>query len=294
MADDALSAKVDKLFKIDFGSGPEQRSIDKVLFVSQVPGGHKNIYTGGSSIIINSDRLILNAKTDHAFLCGREGITISSPKSIHIDSDDDVYIASQTEVYLGLPNKGKQPKDQPPTPTTKAMNTLNSDYEPVVLGLKLANLLEDFLVIMRDAVIRTPAGDGAMSTEMMYNLECLIARLPEMLSTAVFVDGWSHDSADSAPTQPDTTLETVNVVAGTAGSTTTGAADSSTGTTQQNTQAAVQTTTQQAGPTNASAQAQQQAQTQQAVQAASGPVIGNALMQAIGNSMNPDGPVGGP
>lgn len=274
---DSLETKVDKLFKIDFGTDAgRQRSIDSVLQLKQVDNGHVNNYMGGSSVIINSDRIILNAKSDHAFLCGREGVTISSPKSIHIDSDDDVYIASQTEVYLGLPNRGQPVKSSGPgvdAPKTKADPTQDVDYEPVVLGLKLANLLEDLIVILRDSVIRTPAGDGYMSVEMMYNLESLQARIPEMLSTAIFVDGRSHDSTDTAPTPPDTTLEVVNSVAGAAGSTVSGETQSTTGTTQQNTQSAIDNITNPLG--NLQQQANQVP----------------LMLQTVSNGNNPDGPV---
>ena len=292
--------KLDKLFSIDFGGGRISTSIESVLDVSQVQGvGHKNVYTNGSSVVINSDRLIFNAKADHAFLCGRSGVTITSPSSIHIDSDDDVYLAAGGELYLGLPLRGEKIPTSGPgvdAPTTKASPTIDSDYEPVVLGLKLANILEDFLVIMRDAVIRTPAGDGHMSVEMMYNLEMLQARLPEMLSTAVFVDGRSHDGPEKAPSPPETTQQETNTTAGSAGSTTTGNTASTTGTTQQNTQAAIPS-----GPTVAAANAANAAANQAAIQAASGATMSPALFAAAQNSLittnntgnNPDGALGG-
>lgn len=265
-----LDTKADKLFKVNLGT--TQNSIDKVLSLTKSDTGWVNNFTGGSSIVINSDRLILNAKADHAFLCGKKGITITSPSSIHIDSDDDVYIASQTEVYLGLPNKG-QTYQEVPAPTTKASATPDVDYEPLVLGLKLANLLEDLIVIMRDAVIRTPAGDGHMSVEMMYNLECLQARLPELISTAVFVDGRSHGKVDDPPAMPDTTILQTNDTAGGAGSTVSGNTQSTTGTTQQNTQSAINNITNPLGNL-------QQPANQVPL-----------MLQTVSSGNNPDGPV---
>lgn len=293
----------DKLFQVNFAG--KEKSIEDVLEISAVAGGHVNSYTKGSSIIINSDRLILNAKNNHAFLCGKTGITISSPQSIHIDTDNDIYLASKTEIYLGVPAKGGE-KVQPPDPTTKASETKNVDYEPVVLGLKLANLLEDLLVILRDAVVRTPAGDGRFSAEMMYNFECLQARLPEILSTAVFVDGFSHDKVDDAPSVPtgEDILQplqvTVNVEGstdqGTAGSTVSGDTSSVTGT---NTATNAGTATPQVGPTIANALAAQQSASVATVTTIPG--IANAtlspfLASQIANftTNNPDGGVGGP
>ncbi len=241
-----LQAKVDKLFQVNLTGQETQKSIKDVLQLNKADGGHRNSYANGSSVIINSDRLIFNAKKDHLFLCGNEGVTITSPKSVHIDADDDVYIFSNTgEIYLGLPNRGEK-YDQLPAPKTKADATQNFAYEPMVLGLKLANLLEDFIVLMRDSVIRTPSGDGRMSVEMMYNLESLQSRIPEMLSTVAFIEGISHDKPDAAPQVPATDpsqlpipyVQTENVAV-TPGNTTSGTTTSTTNTNLNNTVAPV-------------------------------------------------------
>jgi len=241
-----LQQKVDRLFQVNLTGQETQRSIKDVLQLNKTNNGHRNAYANGSSVIINSDRLIFNAKKDHLFLCGNEGVTITSPKSVHIDADDDVYIFSNTgEIYLGLPNRGEK-YDQLPAPKTKADATLNYAYEPMVLGLKLANLLEDFIVIMRDAVIRTPSGDGRMSVEMMYNLESLQSRIPEMLSTVAFIEGISHDKPDAAPQVPSGTddpaqLPTPSLLTeiATAGNTTSGTTTTATNTNLNNTVAPV-------------------------------------------------------
>lgn len=230
----------DKLFKIDVLGGVAEKSLKDVLQINPSLGGHINNFTNGSTVIINSDRLVLNAKKDHLLICGKEGVTITSPKSIHLDSDDDIYLFSDTgEIYLGLPNKGRDYDfTKQKAPKTKGDPTLNYGYEPIVLGLKLANLLEDLIVLMRDAVIRTPAGDGHMSTQVMYNLENLHSRIPEMLSTVVFVDGVSHDKPDAAPPIPDDVTANINKSnrSGTAGNTTSGATATATGTNSNNTQ----------------------------------------------------------
>tara|TARA_R110000868_G_scaffold92791_9_gene257398 strand:+ start:4525 stop:5304 length:780 start_codon:yes stop_codon:yes gene_type:complete len=230
---------VDKLFQINV-TGTGYKSIADVLNINQSSNGHINDFSNGSTVIINSDRLLFNAKKDHLIISGREGVTLTSPKSIHIDSDDDIYLFSdQGEIYLGLPNRGREYnfKNQK-VPKTKGDPTINSPYEPIVLGLKLANLLEDFIVLMRDAVIRTPTGDGRMSTEMMYNLENLHSRIPEMLSTTVFVDGVSHDKADAAPPVPEDVAITTkrDELLGRSGNTIASADATSTGTNLNNTQ----------------------------------------------------------
>lgn len=204
---------------LSFGLGlseTKSAKLEDVLQINNTFDGKTNNYKNGSTVILNSDRLILNSKKDYVMICGKEGVMLTSPKSIHLDCDNDIHIFSNTEVYIGLPNKGAEYDfDNQRTPKTKAQATVNSKYEPMVLGLKLVNLLEDLLVIMKNATITTPAGQGFMSPEMMYNLACLQARLPEMLSTYAFVDGISHEGVDPEPPLPSgvapTTGNTVKV-----------------------------------------------------------------------------------
>ena len=201
-------AGVDQVFSSVFEGGGKPFVLEEILHIksSGVAGKpHTNTWSGGSSVVINADRLILNTKADHLFLCGQAGVTITSPKSVHIDSDDDVYIFSQTgEIYLGLPNRGESLKPKPafnPTapPRPKWQATPDGEFEPVVLGTKLANLLDDMLTLIRDLIVRGVQGDSRLSPENMTNVEFLIKRIPEILSTVAFVDGYSHEQPDNKP-----------------------------------------------------------------------------------------------
>jgi len=189
---------------LSFGITPQESEVklDDVLNILPTSDGRVNNYKGGT-VIINSDRLILNSKVDYMMLCGREGVMITSPKTIHLDCDEDIHIFSNSEVYIGLPNKGDPYDfDKEPKPKNKAQATANSKYEPLVLGLKLVNLLEDLLVLVKNASVITPSGKGFMSAETMYGLACLQARLPEMLSTYAFIDGITHEGVDPEPPAP--------------------------------------------------------------------------------------------
>lgn len=236
----------DKLFQIDIGVG-DQKSLKDVLSINKSSNGHTNDYSNGSSVIINSDRIILNAKKNHLFVCGKDGVTITTPKEVHVDATGDIYLFSETgEIYLGLPAKGKDYKfNEQKAPKTKGDATKNTPYEPLVLGLKLANLLEDLIVVMRDAVVRTPAGDGHMSVQMMYNLENLHSRIPEILSSVAFIDGVSHEAPDAAPPVPEEVAAEIakNTSAGSAGNTTSGVTTTSTDTNLTNTQSPAGQTT---------------------------------------------------
>lgn len=212
-----------QLLDVSYGLGlnqGKQKSLEDVLKIVPTPEGRANSYADGSTVIINSDRLILNSKKDYVMLCGKEGVTITSPKKIHIDCDDDLYLFSNTEVYIGLPNKGENYDfDKQKQPRTKADATLNSRYEPLVLGLKLANLLQDLIVLLKNAVMVGNTGQVFMSPEMMYNLACLQSRVPEMLSTYAFIDGVSHDGPDPSPPPPDNSaIPGAAVTGGTPGS----------------------------------------------------------------------------
>lgn len=237
----------DKLFSVGILTGSAE-NIKDVLQLNPTTDGHINTFANGSTIIINSDRLIFNAKKDHTFICGSEGVTITTPKSIHIDCVEDLYLFSETgEIYLGLPNKGREYKfdneRDNPTPKKKSDPTKNVPYEPILLGLKTANLIEDLIAVLVNMTVRTPAGDGYLSTEIMYNLESLRSRIPEILSTSVFVEGVSHDQPDAAPPVPpevETALAAATAASNAAGNVVSTSTSTVSGTTANNTQAPAQ------------------------------------------------------
>lgn len=192
---------------------------------------------GGSSILLNSDRVIINSRASHTIVAGAEGVALTSPSKVNIDADDSVTIFGSNGFFLGIPNKGEpyEENSYPPPEVklkegvtivkgvpTKAMPTNNSAYEPIVLGLKLANWLDDLLQVIRNAQILTPTGLGAFREDTQFDLSALSSRIKEMLSTYAYVDGWSHETPDTdllgkAPTKvtkPKTSIKvnlTLNV-----------------------------------------------------------------------------------
>ncbi len=186
---------------------------------------------GGSSILINSDRVIINSRASHTIVAGAEGVALTSPSKVNIDADDSVTVFGSNGFFLGIPNKGEPYEDNSyPAPETKlkegvtivkgiptkAMPTANSAYEPIVLGLKLANWLDDLLQVMRNAQILTPTGLGAFREDTQWDLSALSSRIKEMLSTYAYVDGWSHEAPDTdllgkAPTKVTKPKTSINV-----------------------------------------------------------------------------------
>lgn len=182
----------DSLFNLEI-SLTDQKSVEDVLKIKKSDQGTVNDYNDGSTIIINSDRLILNSKKDYLMLCGAEGIVISTPKTLHVDCDDDIYLFSNTELYLGLPNRGEEFDFGAQRPrVTKADPTPDIEYEPLVLGIKLANWLEDLTRLLQQTQMQGDLGSTAMTPNMVENFKALQARIPEMVSTYAFVDGVSH------------------------------------------------------------------------------------------------------
>jgi hypothetical protein len=190
-----------------------QQDITKILSITQDSVGFTNTFSNAPQILINSDRVIINTKRDYLMLFGAAGVAISSQNPVNLDSDSSITIAATEGVYLGVPNNGKPYDfDNQKKPKTKGEPTTNQPYEPVALGIKLANLLEDLLVVIKNARIITPMGLAYLREDAQYDLANLQARIPEILSNTVFVDGVSHETTDPAPKQPQTATETDTTV----------------------------------------------------------------------------------
>ena len=193
----------------------KQQDIAKVLSITADSIGFTNTYVNSPQILINSDRVTINTKRDYLMLFGGAGVAISSKNPVNLDSDSSITMAATDGLYLGVPNKGTTPWPKISQPKTKGDPTQDQAYEPVTLGIKLANLLEDLLVTLKNARIATPVGLAYFREDVQYDLANLQARLPEILSTAVFVDGVSHESTDPAPNPPQTITNPTGTITGT-------------------------------------------------------------------------------
>jgi len=187
------------------GGGPD--AVKKQL--SLKTGGNGGLFINNftkktGQIIINSSRVLINAEKDYLMLFGKN-IAIASTGPVNIDSSDSVTVFGERGLFLGVPNKG-EPFDSnvPRPPKTKSDPIPNQAYEPLVLGTKLAELLDDMLVILKNANIITPTGKAYFLEDTQYELACLQSRIPEILSTYAYVDGVSHQQTiKPAPTPPE-------------------------------------------------------------------------------------------
>ena len=159
----------------------------------------------GGSIFLNSDRVVINARDDFAMLFGKLGVAIASPNKVNIDSGDSITLFGHASVYLGLPNRGESYDDKKtidkPAAETVGDSTSDELYEPMVLGLKLVNFIEDLITIIESAEIAGPVGNGVFQPSTTKKFELLKVRLPEIISNYAFVDGLSHEAIDEARLQ---------------------------------------------------------------------------------------------
>ena len=98
-----------------------------MAYIPEAPGTYQ-----GNQVVINSDRLLFNAKNDSILLYSKEAIGFSTKGSFHFDTSPDgdksKFVINSPKIYLGLDEY-----DEYPT-------------EPAVLG----NELEEVLVLIVD------------------------------------------------------------------------------------------------------------------------------------------------
>jgi len=177
------AGELDAIFKID------KRKVN--TFVPDANGG---------SIFLNGDRIILNAKSDFSMLFGQKGVAIASPERVNIDAGQSITLFTPESLFLGLPNRGqstnKLQKTQGELGDTKGDPTPDYAYEPMVLGVKLANLLEDLVTAVSDGDLVSGLSNASWQPSTIAEFQLLANRLPEILSTYAYVDGVSHEDVN--------------------------------------------------------------------------------------------------
>jgi len=152
-----------------------------------------------ASIMIAADRVIINAKKDFGMLFGRKGVALASPSRVNIDAGQSITLYGHESVFLGIPNKGNAVKEkQPNLGTTKGHPTPDQEYDPLVLGYKLANLLEDILFVLKSAELVSGISPVKFQPSTQAEFGLLANRIPEILSNYAFVDGISYEQIDKA------------------------------------------------------------------------------------------------
>ena len=126
----------------------------------------------GNQVIINSDRLVFNAKTDSILLFSDKVIGFSTNGSFHFDTSPDPgskFIVNAPEIYLGLQYNNTLPE------------------EPAVLGNELCTNLEDILDLIETIysdiaflISYTSTMPGSLTGPNVSNLNLMWKRRGEM------------------------------------------------------------------------------------------------------------------
>ncbi len=149
-------------------------------YTPEAPGTYQ-----GNQVIINSDRLLFNAKTDSILLFSDKAIGFSTNGSFHFDTspnEESKFVINSPQIYLGL-----EYDDTLPT-------------QPAVLGEELKEILTEILDTMSDItdkicmnvsyVIPAPGGMTGMNpanfsnfNDVRQTIESLKVDLDDMMST---------------------------------------------------------------------------------------------------------------
>jgi hypothetical protein len=201
LQDEVLALKFEEETDQTFDLDVNVKNNDAVQLTG-IDNNKNNVYTPttGGSMFLNSDRVVINAKSDFAMLFGQKGVAIGSPEKVNIDSGNTITLFGHQNVFLGLPNKGeeydKKSTINKPIPKSVGDGTPDELYEPMVLGLKLINLIEDLIVTIENAEIAGPTGNGVFQPSTLAEFELLKVRLPEILSSYAYLDGLTHEQID--------------------------------------------------------------------------------------------------
>lgn len=192
--------ETDQTYDITVNATAADPSVDQLLAIDHAnTNTYKPDATGGG-IFLNSDRIVINAKEDYSMLFGQKGVAIASPNQVNIDAGKTITLFGRGEVFIGLPNRGKQVDDdlnQKRKPgKTVGDPTPDELYEPLLLGLKLVNLVEDLISTIQNMEIASPTGTSLLQPSSIAKFELLKVRLPEILSNYAYMDGISHEQVD--------------------------------------------------------------------------------------------------
>jgi len=98
-----------------------------------------NVYNSGGQVIVQSDRLVFNAKKDSILMYAKNHMHVGINGSFHFNTNninsENKFIVNIPNMYLGLIEENGQPK----LPT-----------EPAVLGDKLGEYLEELIDLIDD------------------------------------------------------------------------------------------------------------------------------------------------
>ena len=145
-----------------------------------------SVYSGGSQIILNSDRITINSKKDEVLIYGTKNVDLNSNQSIHLNAKKYIHLHidqnnPNSQVLLGTNKNGTVPT------------------EPVLLGGKTHDLLLEMLNAMTTlagflASATVPTTEGAIAVvdcnmageQLLNDVSTLIDKLGTITSDKVY------------------------------------------------------------------------------------------------------------
>lgn len=160
----------------------------------------------GAQAIINSDRVVLNAKTNQLMLFSSDTINLNSYNDITLDTDASILFSANNEMAIKLGGEYTLVSDEDitiaPAKNTKIssgenisllgknifIGSLEDDSEPLVGGKTLAEALTKLIEIFTNAPIlaTTPSGPAKLSPAVKIQLETFITQQLKDKTDAVF------------------------------------------------------------------------------------------------------------
>ena len=135
----------------------------------------------GNQILLNSDRIILSAKTEDMIIVGKKSIgmitdgklSLDATGGINITTDNDIFIDTKDRVFNIDIGNGK-------------INLgTDGELDYALKGNTLLDILREFMEIVGQQVMITPAGETAPGATNKQRINTLITELNNSLSKTV-------------------------------------------------------------------------------------------------------------
>ncbi len=147
-------------------------------------------YYQGKQVLINSDRLVFNAKTDSIFLSSDKSIGFSTNGSIHFDTDTNEvgeeannFIVNSPNIYLGLTWDNKLSSN--PAVKGDELETLLGEILTLIDNLILTILYKISYQVGPKGVTGAFSGNKAMVSGLRTTIDTLRKEIKEIKSKKI-------------------------------------------------------------------------------------------------------------
>jgi len=180
---------------IIIGSGEYQSNFSATTSIKPTKFTDYPNQLNGNQLIVNSDRILLSAKTGNMIFHSKGNygfisdgkFSIDGGKGAELDFGNDVKITTDRNNSNFSVNTGNGKIFLNTNTSGKSPNTAFNN-EPLVRGNTLKQLLEDMIDLIVKQIYKTPSGPTAIGPENRAEFNSLKRKLNEMLSTQNFTE----------------------------------------------------------------------------------------------------------